>query len=367
VRLYFAGGHYAQMLSAARRAIKLALATGDKRALAEAKEAYGFALAPLGRRREARRAFMEAIKLADMAGDLNILCSTLMILAGLHAVGGDLDRAVECLDRARRIAEQVGDNHRLMFITIIQGFAAYHQGDWDRAQAYYSQASDIVLTAEASWDSAYISLYSGALYLARGWDDRADVCFRDGLASAEASGDIQGLRFAHHALAERELLEGQPERAWARLEQLLDRAGLEEEHVTLWIMPLVAWAELERDGPDKAAHTVREALERALRTEAYLALPDLHRIQAMVLLRQRRTGQAVTELEQAITAAKRIPYPYAEAKARYVYGQVYLSECKAKEAHEQLEGSLAILNRLGERVYAKLVERTMLQSGFNIG
>ena len=57
--------------------------------------------------------------------------------------------------------------------------------------------------------------------------------------------------------------------------------------------------------------------------------------------------------------AQVLPYPGAEFKALYVYGQLYaaMGECvKAREAYMR---ALAICKRLGERLYRPHIERAL--------
>ena len=51
-----------------------------------------------------------------------------------------------------------------------------------------------------------------------------------------------------------------------------------------------------------------------------------------------------------------MPYPYAEAKALYVYGQLRTAQGEHDQARASFEEALAILNRLNERLYATRVE-----------
>jgi hypothetical protein len=56
-----------------------------------------------------------------------------------------------------------------------------------------------------------------------------------------------------------------------------------------------------------------------------------------------------------------MPLPYAEAKARYGYGQLYAAKGESEPAREQYRAALAILDRLGERLYAEHVERALAE------
>ena len=96
----------------------------------------------------------------------------------------------------------------------------------------------------ASWVSPYVALGPGQLRLAQGESDAGGELLEEAVALAEQTGDLQALRWAQTALAERDLLAGQPDAARARLVPLLDRPGQQEGLVT-YLLPYLAWASLE--------------------------------------------------------------------------------------------------------------------------
>jgi hypothetical protein len=64
-------------------------------------------------------------------------------------------------------------------------------------------------------------------------------------------------------------------------------------------------------------------------------------------------------LDDAITLSRSIPYPYAEARALYVYGQLHASKREPEQARVYYEQALTILNHLGERLYAERIEQAL--------
>jgi hypothetical protein len=56
-----------------------------------------------------------------------------------------------------------------------------------------------------------------------------------------------------------------------------------------------------------------------------------------------------------------MPYPYAEAKALYVFGQLHAAKGEQEQARKAYDASLAILNRLGEGLYRPHVERALTE------
>ena len=64
-------------------------------------------------------------------------------------------------------------------------------------------------------------------------------------------------------------------------------------------------------------------------------------------------------LDEAITRCQAMPYPYAEAKALWVYGQLHAAQGEPDLARARYQATLAILHRLDERLYAEHIERAL--------
>ena len=56
-----------------------------------------------------------------------------------------------------------------------------------------------------------------------------------------------------------------------------------------------------------------------------------------------------------------MPYPYAEAKALYVYGQLHAVKGETEQAREKYEAAIAICERLGEGLYRPHIERALAE------
>jgi len=161
-------------------------------------------------------------------------------------------------------------------------------------------------------------------------------------------------------LAERDLLEGNPGAARARLESLLDRPGMREIHATM-LMPLLAWAYLDLDEGALAEEMAAQSIARATDETYQLALGDALRIQALVATRHGRYAEAESAVEGALALAEAMPYPYAKAKALYVRAQLHVSCGELGPGREQLHEALVIVARLGERLYAEKIEHVLTE------
>jgi tetratricopeptide (TPR) repeat protein len=194
--------------------------------------------------------------------------------------------------------------------------------------------------------------------LAEGKREVATRLLDEAIALAERINELMALRWTQNILAERDLLEGHPGDARARLEPLLDRGEDPETYVTQ-LLPMLAWAHLDLGAIEQAEVLLQQALDRARAQRMCPALTEALRVQALLHLRQGRWEEARGALEEALVLCRAIAYPYAEAKALYVYGCLHQAKGDQEQAHKRLEAALAILNRLGERLYAELVERAL--------
>jgi tetratricopeptide (TPR) repeat protein len=208
----------------------------------------------------------------------------------------------------------------------------------------------------------------GVLCLAQGDWALASTYLEDSLSMVEASGDLQGIRDAQSWLAERDLLEGRPDAARARLVPLLDRPGLREFGVTR-LIPLLAWAYLDLGDEARAQEVVEQAIARSRTQNDCLTLTDALRIQAMVATRQERWEEAEIALEEGMALASRMPYPYAQARLLYTAARLHARQGAPGLARTRFEAALGIFRRLGASKDAERVEQAIatLPVGWPVG
>ncbi len=356
--LHYMCDRYDQQLLAALQAADVARAIGDRRALAAAEKERGLALLNLGRVAQARAVLQEAATLAEAANDLWTLCYALRGLSVVHTARGEFDQGYHAADRAMECALLSGAPTMMALAAQRRGTVAYFMGQWDQARADAEHAAELLGQVGPSFTRLYPLLTLGKLSLSQGQWDAAQTQLQEAIALAERSGNLYGLRTAHAALAERDVLEHAPDAARSRLEPLLDRPGQQEGDVTVLLAQL-AWAYVdlgeERQAEDFLAQSEARAAPEAMRA----TLVDMLRVRALLALRRRRWRAAEAALIEAVALAQAIAYPYAEAKALFTYGLLHLQRGQPKRARTRLVSALAIFNRLGERLYADHAERAL--------
>jgi len=357
-QLFHMSGRYADQLASSERAASLARESGDTRLLAQVQMRRGNALRMLGRMEEARVGLEEVIRLAETSGDLRLLTYALENVSVVYLLRGELATATRYVERALRLAKQLGDPLGIELMTLRRGLNAFATGDWQRARTDFERAVGATRQMDVSWVTMYAALGWGMLCLARGDGDTGERNLAEAVTLGKRSGDLQALRWAESALAEHDLLSGRPAPARERLEPLLDRPGQQEGMVT-YLMPYLTWAYLALDDLPRARALHAECIARATSESIRLAHVEALRVGALLAQQENNPGQAIQLCDEAVSLARSISYPYAEAKALYTGGKLFSQQGDVERSREWLLAAQAICARLGERLYAALIEHEL--------
>jgi len=355
-RLFFGLGRYTEELAAAERAVTLAREVGDQMLMAVAQARRGAALMTVGRREEAREALEEAVALAEATGNLGTMTVALDNLGEIGRDGGDYRQAQRDFERAAELAEQTGVPGRIAWTLTKLGRIHLLQGKWTQARAIFERA--LRLLADDPRSAAYPRIHLGQLDLFEGSWERGSAQVEAAMR-AEAPGRDHWLRrHGQRLLAMRDLLDGNPAAALARVKPLTDQPGAREPQVTL-LFATLAWAHLELDQEDGAEAALAEGLERARAQTYRLAQADLLRVQGMLRARQGRWREAREALEVAVSLAQHMPDPYRELQARAEAGVLAARTGDRARGREHLLQALAIAQRLGAEPYIRRVRQAL--------
>ena len=345
-RLYWARTQFAECRDAAERGASLSRAVADTNTLAEAEMMRGNALLWLGSPDEGIAVLETAVLLADRPGALDTLGTALLTLYLAYAVRGEFDRSRECGERGVAIANKTGDTDLLAMHTANLGLQYLYLGDWEKACGYLERAVSLARSTQPSYFSSLSSAYLGVLRKAQGAWDAATRCFVDAVALARQAGNHEVLRYAQSRLLELEVLQGRPAEAIARLGPRAEVSDL-----TWWydVLVLSVLAEAHADtGEAKRAEVVADlALGRARLMRNRVDGVETLRVHAKSLSMQGRAEGARASLEEALSWARSMPYPYAEARILNEYGMLHVREREPKVARGRLCAALEIFGRLG--------------------
>jgi tetratricopeptide (TPR) repeat protein len=355
--LYCAGSRHVEQLAAAEQAARLATTAHDRSIHARAVSFQGSALLMLGRMEEGARVMEEAIRLTERVGDLWSLAHALNNTGVVFASCGDFDQERYYVERALETATRLGAPALMAFMRYRLGRNAYFRGVWDVAREHFELAFALIRQVGDSWFSSYPPFGLGQLCLACG-EDGADVYLQRALDISERNGDLQALQLMHTALAERELVQGRPDLADARLAGLLTRAEAAQSDVSILLPPL-AWASLELGDCERAATLLARGTAQATTDQNSFDLVDTLRIRSFMEIRLEHWQDAQQSLEDLLHRVRAMAYPYAEAKALYVYGQLHAAKGEPERARERYQAALAICERLGEGLYRPHIEHAV--------
>ncbi|HEV2235038.1 MAG TPA: AAA family ATPase, partial [Ktedonobacterales bacterium] len=348
-------GHYAEALAVAEEAAHLARSSGDASLRVRADSRRSQLLLMLGQLEEGAGILEEVIALAESIGDLRSLRLALNSLGWVHEAWGDFARDAEYTERALRVAEELGDPTVIAFMTANHGSPAFNLGNWQAAREDFAAGYAMMQSLGKTWASAWPPLLLGQLDLAQGHWEAGASHLADAVALAEATRDRQALRWAHASLAEWDLLRRQPRTAYERLLPLVDQPDQREADVCQ-LLPLLAWAAVDLGDEAAAAAALADATARATAARMRPTLINVERVSARLAVLRGHTDQAAPPLERALASARELRCPYAEAKVLYDWGSLGARLGDTEHARQRLAASLALLGRLGERLYAEQAE-----------
>lgn len=358
--LLFALSRYDEQLASAQRAGALAREASDTAALARSMRLEGLALVLLGRFDEALPVGLETIRLAELAGDLDSFSAALNDTAAVYRVRGELTSSRTYSARSIEVAEQMGDPTGIAFFAASHGDNAYLLGDWVEARQNFERAMAIARELGSSWVTVYPLLSLGQLNLVEGRREVATLLLNEALICAESGHDLQALRCVQAVLVERDLICGDAAGALQRLQPLFT-ASTAHQKDSIALLPLLGWAQLSMGDLPGAAESLNQCMRRAEATGNRLVIVDALLAQARLHIRQAKWPQAQRALDDALACAQAMAYPYAEAKARFIYGQLHAANGAQASARDQYEKALALCRRLGEKLYQAHIERALAQ------
>lgn len=276
---------------------------------------------------------------------------------------GEFARSHEYVGPTIAAAEKLGSGLLTTVAQLRRAILSMYEGDWRQAHADLDWVGDLEEQVIGSWVVAYPLLALGTLCVLEGAWEKAGRYLEEVVALAARTGDMEALRWANVWLAELALREGRPEEireARDLLAALLDRpelreAGWRELDVTA-LLPRLAWAYLELGNTDEATTMAVESVGRAREQGHRIALADALWVRGMVAARQEEWEDAVTALDEGLSVARAMPYPYAEARVLETYGMMRHARGETGEAREWLNAALAIFARLGACEDAARVE-----------
>lgn len=356
VRLVYLG-RYDEVYPLSVATITHARRAGDLRMESLAYSFRGIADAMRGHLDDAATAFQDALRTGEACGDLEAMYLALSNSGAIHQQRAAPRAAYQVLSQTLEIIRRLGDTARTSQVLRGLGDNYFILGEWTEARARYEEAmalgahSDRPESHRAQLGLLRLDIVEGKRVLS------------ENVSAIEAARTYQsediGIRlYASSSLAEVEIVAGFAEAVRGRIQRSLAQFASNDPAICEQLA-LLAWAELELGHGEDARATLAEARRRADALGSRLMYVTIWRIEALVAVAEGRWEAGAHALDEALALARGMPYPYAEAKALYVYGLLHHTRGSSESARPCFEQALIILARLGERLYAERIERNL--------
>jgi adenylate cyclase len=341
-------------LTAAWRAVEAARARNDDRLLMEATVRYGLALRGIGRLNEAAAVLSEVIPAAEMAGDPTGLAKALVWSGDIALAQGKPREAQQLYERAIRVDQNRGDLAETASLLLHLGQVAVILGDWAEARSRFERAVELVRSISFSHVSTTALITLGEHYLLEGAHDQAERYLEEPFTIAERSGQTAQIPYLQIPLAARDLFEGRPGAALARLEPLLEQPRFETslDHRGLQI---AAGAHVETGNLEAARSLADRGLDHARGQTNLLAVLGWLQVYAALAARAGDREGAERNLLEALSVAEEIGYRHQEARIRQSLGELH--GAAEEPGRRELARALEIFRALGAWPEAERVEQ----------
>jgi tetratricopeptide (TPR) repeat protein len=352
-------GRYDEVPLACAKTVMHARAAHDRWMESLALTLRAEALEHQGQLDEAALALEEALPLAHASGNLEAVYMAQLGQGVVYALLAEPQQSRRALMDMLQIAREMGDVRFLGAALCNLANLTVVVGEWEEARARYQEAAaafrgaDVLESRPAALGLAWMDVLQGRRPACG--DPTPDETLE---AAHDYDWGAQLWVFAVRALAERDLVMGNAQVASARL-QALGAQAYEIQPGGAELLALRAWAELALGDGARADEILTQAYQLADLKGNRMALVDLARTRALLALRRGEVDQAECAVKEALALARAMPYPYAEAKALWVYGQLEIARGDPLAARARLEQALAICDRLGEGLYRPLIVRAL--------
>jgi tetratricopeptide (TPR) repeat protein len=352
-QLESARGAYRDSLAAARAATTMAREIGEPDLVAAADLRQAEALGILGRHRDAQR-LLESVVASASSVDPGTLSRAFATLGTASLQAGQFRQSRAYRARALELAEHTGSPAQIGSALLFSATTNFYLGEWDTSAELLERADVLASGASGSLLGCQVGLSRGLLDLYRGDDESGRARVNASLRWAEEHGYRSGALNAEIALAEADMQVGRSADAVARLSALVER--MDEDTIALSDLLLtLATACLEAGDVSRAGELLTRALVGTTGSHSRLGFLEMLLVQGAIHRREGLMDEATNVLEGALTLARGMPYPFAEARALSERGMV----ARGAERRRLLNEATAIFERLGAVPLSAKVQRVL--------
>jgi adenylate cyclase len=358
--LLYRCGRYPESLASVRRGLEIARTLGNERLQAEAEYRQGWVLHLVGQEAEGRPLVEGAAARARAIGDLDTLQMALYTLGVVHWKDGALRDARSYFEQARDTVERLGNPAKVALQLAWIGYCSFYLGDWPRGRAEVEQALAIPDFPHSAYYYPLAVHFLGRIELAEGHLDAARSRSEEALRIAEPEQNMDVLPSASAVLVEALRLSGLRE---GLLERLAPYASTRNLSVT-FMLPVMARLYLEAGNMERA-DAVLTAAAPVTKTLSRLAHVDILLAQAELFLTQERFDEAEGALNEALSLAWEMEFPYGEAGALSQSASLLARQGNAEQAGIRYQAAIDIFRRLGAVLDVRRLEEEIAPQIFH--
>jgi transcriptional regulator with GAF, ATPase, and Fis domain len=340
-------GHYDRSERYLNLAKKILAGTNEQEELGSIEMSLGMLAARLGRSREARQGFLNALTTYQRIGHKSGEAGALNNLGIQYKNACEWREAVRYLEEARTLFQRLGHRHRLMTAHLNLGIVHWKLGKWELSEENLAVAEGIAREIESKLSLVRIQLAQGNLALRRHLLDLADGLYREAGKTADVEGYGRERILSQEFLGELQVVRGEPEAATHQLEATLKAARelAPDGDLVTEVLRRLATARLESGDPTDALTYAQESVKLASRDgDRYEEAAALRVVGlAMIALGRREEGERVVGL--ALESLGEIGESYQKGLTHLAYGRVLAHTAVEGRSAEDLERAATQLQR----------------------
>ncbi|MBN2153103.1 MAG: tetratricopeptide repeat protein [Candidatus Lokiarchaeota archaeon] len=283
------------------RALSIFEEIGDRKGVASQLVTTSVAHLSMGQTAAARDGLIRAIKTFEAEGFDDGLPVAYMELGSAYNFLGELDKALECHEKAYRAAQRIGDLGGIA--SILESKAQFHAdiGEATAALDAYQQAIAIHEKLHSKQHISRVLRQVGDVHKARGDLDNASASYQGALEASRSIGDVHGSGVARASIADLLAKKGDFEAALSELDQaktMFEQLG--DSYMVATTISSRSEVLLLKGDVDGALSRLRSAREIFERLKDKVELPNVLSLMGSALDAKGDHKQAIQHHEQAL-------------------------------------------------------------------
>jgi diguanylate cyclase (GGDEF)-like protein/putative nucleotidyltransferase with HDIG domain len=300
-----------------------------------------------GERQAARDDFAQVLAMLDASEQQARKVAVLRWIARTHQQDADYDLALDVIDRAERLATELGDRAGHGHCLIVRANISWQRGDLDAANTLYSAALDVAHEVSDARLAAVASQNLGVVASARGSFDQAFHHYRTSIAAHRTLGHPRDTAIAQNNLGRLYLDHDDLDEAEAELDQALALATSIGDTNTA-AMAEINLADLwtQRGAHAKASALCQAAQARSADTGSSEVDGEVQKLLGRIALARQDVDAAEQHFARAEAIAEKREDLLLRAQIARERAEMYRGQGRTRELLQSLNGAYALFTQL---------------------